>query len=281
MSEAVARRIESEKKYHADHYKAAAPRLRVSFDIATAARRRPHNLTWAYYDAILHHFHRDVRGKAILVVGCGAGETALNLARAGARVDAFDLSEEAIAICRQRAEFNEVDGVNFFVSSCEELQLAADRYDAVVGEMILHHIDIPTATRQFHRLLREGGAGVFMEWKVYPILDRIRSIPLLRRLFPPGGVQKYATEYERKLSKGDLELIRTQFPDLRLDYRYCIRGKVDHFSPHIGSRVEKLDYLLLQAFPALRYFTDGVIIHFTKNATPPRLRGGSRPRQRR
>jgi 2-polyprenyl-3-methyl-5-hydroxy-6-metoxy-1,4-benzoquinol methylase len=264
VDEKVARRIESEKEYHNTHYEKAHIPLQLNFDLATEVKRKPHNLAWAYYDTILDHFHRDLTGKRILVVGCGAGATALNLARNGARVDAFDLSEQAIAICRRRAEFNKIDGVNFFVSSCEGLQLGGDGYDAVVGEMILHHIDIPTALRQFHRLLKDGGAGVFMEWKVYPVLDYVRSIALLKHLFPPGGVQQYATEYERKLSKQDFGIIQNLFPNMRLDYRYCLRGKIDHFSLDLGARVEKLDYLLLRILPFLKYFTDGVIISFTK-----------------
>ena len=265
VDEAVVRRIESEKQYHESHYKKADIPLRVAFDLSTTSQRRPHNLTWAYYETILDHFHRDIAGKRILVVGCGEGLTALNLAKKGALVDAFDLSEEAIAICRRRAEFNNVEGVNFFVSPCEELQLEGNRYDAVVGEMILHHVDIPTAMRQFHRLLKEGGLGVFMEWKVYPVFDHIRSNSVFRRLFPPGGVQKYATEYERKLSKGDFGVIQEFFPNMRLDYRYCMCGKIEYFSPYLRARVEKLDFLLLRMLPFLKYFTDGVIVYFTKN----------------
>lgn len=269
LDEAIARRIASEKQYHELHYKRAQTPLAVTFDLATEVRRKPYNLTWAYFDTILEHFQGDIAGKRFLVVGCGEGVTALNLARKGALVDAFDVSEEAIANCTRRAAFNAVKGLNFFVSSCEELQVSGGCYDAVVGEMILHHIDIPAAVRQFHRFLKVGGVGVFAEWKVYPVLDRIRSLPLLRRLFRPGGVEGYATEYERKLSNDDFSVIRNVFPNLRLDNRYCMRGKIDYFSPTFGAKLQRLDYLLLRMLPVLKYFTDGVIISFTKQTEKP------------
>jgi SAM-dependent methyltransferase len=272
LDETITHRIDSEKRYHETFYKRSDIPLRVNFDLATAAKRKVHNLVWAYYDRILDHFHRDIADKRILVVGCGTGLTALNLAKNGALVDAFDVSDEAIAICRRRAAHNLIKGVNFFVSSCEELHLTWSHYDAVVGEMILHHIDIPLAVDQFHRYLKEGGLGVFAEWKEYPVIDHIRSTRPFRRLFPPGGVNQYATEYERKLSKEDFEVIRRRFPDMCLDYRYCIRGKIGYFSESLGGKIEKLDYWILRKLPVLKYFTDGVIIRFTKvqrtNASP-------------
>lgn len=266
LDDAATRRIESERIYHEQYYRRHAAALEVDFALSTSVVRKPHNLTWAYYDAILGHFGGDVRGKKLLVVGCGAGLVALNLARSGALVDGFDVSKEAIALCKRRAEFNNIAGVNFFVSSCENVQLPEEHYDAIVGEMILHHVDIPAAVRQFQRLLKEGGLGVFMEWKQYCIIDRMRALPLLRRLFPPGGVQGYATEYERKLTAADFTVIRSRFPDLRLDYRHCLRGKIDYFAPSLGDRIERLDYLLLRLMPFLKPFTDGVIIRFTKRS---------------
>ncbi len=261
----LAQRIESEKTYHEEFYRQHKVSPTVSFDLATSAERKPHNLYWAYYDTILHHFHGDIVNKKILVVGCGSGSIAMNLAKNNAKVDAFDVCEEAIAVCKRRAEFNGIDNVNFFVSSSEELELATDQYDAVVGEMILHHLDIPISIEKFHQLLRPGGLGVFAEWKVYAVIDRIRSLAVLRRLFPPGGKDGYATEHERKLSREDFRTIQNRFPNMRLDYRYCIRGKLDYFlGSHAGAKYEKWDFRLLRCFPFLSPFTDGVIIRFTK-----------------
>lgn len=261
----VAARIVHERDYHERYYARESLPDRVNFDLADSPRRRPRNLTWAHYDTVLDHFGRDLRGRRILVVGCGVGDVALNLARNGADVHAFDLSPTAIAICQRRAIACQLPQVRFFVSSCEELDAEAGSYDAIVGNMILHHIDIPTAMAQFHRLLRPGGLGAFAEWKEYAVVDRIRRWPIFLKLFPSGGAGGYATDDERKLSAHDFAVIRARFPDLRLHYRYLLRGKLDYFGPPPGVWVEAVDYWLLQRLPWLWPFTDGVVISFSKS----------------
>jgi SAM-dependent methyltransferase len=257
-------RIASERQYHERYYDNFKVQQDVSFDLATRSQRKPQNLVWVYYDTITNHFGGDLRNKKILVMGCGGGLVALNLAKSGAEVDAFDLSDKAVWLCKQRAEKFALENVKFFVASCEEAQLAAGTYDAVVGEMILHHVDIPTTIAKTREWLKPSGLGAFMEWKVYAGLDSVRSLPIFERLFPPGGVGGYATEYERKLSAADFRVIRDTFPGTRLEFRYCLSGKIDYFSPALGHRVERLDYWLLRHFPVIRPFTDAVIISFRK-----------------
>ena len=261
----VAARIAAEREYHERYYAHEPGPDRVNFDLADSPTRKLRNLTWAHYEAILSHFGGDLRDKRILVVGCGLGDVALNLARNGAAVDAIDLSPRAIAVCRQRAAANGLGHVRFFVSSCEELEAEPGVYDAVVGNMILHHIDIPTSMEQFHRLLKPGGLGAFAEWKDYAVVDRIRRWPLFMTIFPSGGADGYATEYERKLNRQDFDVIRRRFPDMRLEYRYLVRGKLDYFFPPRGHWVEAVDYWLLRRMPWLSPFTDGVIISFSKS----------------
>jgi ubiquinone/menaquinone biosynthesis C-methylase UbiE len=261
----VAARIAAEREYHEQYYEHEPVPAAVNFDLAESPERKPRNLTWAHYDTVLDHFGRDLHGRRILVVGCGLGDVALNLARNGAAVDAFDVSPKAIDICRQRAAAYDVPQVRFFVSSCEELEAESESYDAVVGNMILHHVDIPTAMAQFHRLLRPGGLGAFAEWKEYAVVDRVRRWPIFRRLFPSGGTGGYATAHERKLNERDFAVIRARFPDMRLQYRYAIRGKLDYFMAPRGYWVEALDYWLLQRLPWLQPFTDGVVVSFSKS----------------
>lgn len=261
----VAARIAAERDYHEQHYAQDPGPTGVNFDLADSTHRKLRNLTWAHYETVLEHFGRDLRDRRILVAGCGTGDVALNLARNGAVVDAFDLSPTAIAICRERAAACQLPQVRLFVSSCEELEGEPDSYDAVVGNMVLHHIDIPTAMAQFHRLLRPGGLGAFAEWKEYAVVDRVRRWAFFRRLFPSGGAGGYATDHERKLNDQDFAVIRAHFPDMRLQYRYVIRGKLDYFLAPRGYWVEAVDYWLLRQMPWLRPFTDGVVVSFSKS----------------
>jgi SAM-dependent methyltransferase len=251
----IAERIASERVYHATHY-AAPVDIEVPLDLAYASKRRPWNLTWAYFDTIRKELGT-VRGKRILVCGCGRGLTAINLAALGAEVTAFDLSEEAIFICRRRASNHHV-AATFLVSAFEELPDLGS-FDAVVGEMILHHVDVPAAMARVRAALKPEGVAIFAEWKRYKGLDALRERPLFLKLFPPGGIQGYATEFERKLTEEDFAAIRDVFPRLHLEHRYMLRGKLDYFLPSNG-QFEKIDYLLLRTFHWLQPFTDGVIL---------------------
>ncbi|HUY91144.1 MAG TPA: class I SAM-dependent methyltransferase [Pirellulales bacterium] len=257
-------RIDSERSYHDDYYRALQEPLAIPFDLANSTQRRPHNLTWAFYDAILEHFGRQLNGKRILEIGCGTGSVTLNLSRNGAYVDAFDVSEEAVAICMRRAAYNNEEKAKFLVSAMEDLDQPENYYDAVVGHMVLHHLDISAAMEKVYRYLKPGGLGVFAEWKEYAVVDRVRRTALLQWLFRPGGVTGYATEYERKLSRRDFQVIRRRFPNLTVECRYCLRGKVEYFSPRIAAKLERFDCRLLQLLPCLNPFTDGAVLCVTK-----------------
>ena len=64
------------------------------------------------------------------------------LARSGARVTTFDISEASVEAARKRVEANGVENrVEFAVASAEELPFPDGRFDLVVGKAILHHLD--------------------------------------------------------------------------------------------------------------------------------------------
>ncbi len=149
----------------------------------------------------------EVRGKSILDYGCGHGMAAVVLARAGARVSAFDLSPGYIAEAGERAAVNGV-AIDFRVADAEQLPYADGSFDAVWGNAILHHLDLNRAGAELLRVLKPGGVAIFCEpWGGNPLLSFAR-----RRLPYPG---KERTPDERPLVRGDLVPLRSHFPKLR------------------------------------------------------------------
>ena len=149
----------------------------------------------------------NLRGKAILDYGCGHGMAAVVLARAGARVSAFDLSPGYVAEAERRAAVNGVS-VDFRVADAEHLPYGDASLDAVWGNAILHHLDLARAGAELHRVLKPGGVAVFCEpWGGNPLLEFAR-----RRLPYPG---KERTPDERPLNRRDLAPLRDHFPKLR------------------------------------------------------------------
>ncbi len=96
----------------------------------------------------------------VLEVGCSFGHQSFLLARRFAHVTAVDLSPESIALARRRAEFWKVANVRFEVADAEALSgHADDSYDAVYSFSTLRFCPDPLrALREFHRVLRPGGA---------------------------------------------------------------------------------------------------------------------------
>ncbi|WP_180361719.1 class I SAM-dependent methyltransferase [Paenibacillus sp. BGI2013] len=96
-------------------------------------------------------------GKA-LELGCGPGRNALYLTRQGYQVDAYDLSETAIAWAKERAAEEQLD-VHFECRSVFELS-PEQEYDLVYDSGCLHHLlphqRIPYI-EMIHNALRPGG----------------------------------------------------------------------------------------------------------------------------
>ncbi|CAH1207216.1 Ubiquinone biosynthesis O-methyltransferase, mitochondrial [Paenibacillus sp. JJ-223] len=77
-------------------------------------------------------------GDKALELGCGPGRNALYLAKQGYRVDAYDLSETAIAWAKERAAEMQLE-VHFECKSAFELNPAA-QYNVVYDSGCLHHL---------------------------------------------------------------------------------------------------------------------------------------------
>lgn len=100
----------------------------------------------------------DARSKRVLDLGCGAGHTAVGLARRGARVIATDDDPGQLFAARALAQTQSVS-VEFHEAGPAELAfIRADQIDIAVSVWALSLVDdLDRVFRQVHRVLRPNG----------------------------------------------------------------------------------------------------------------------------
>jgi ubiquinone/menaquinone biosynthesis C-methylase UbiE len=98
----------------------------------------------------------DVRGLAVVDVGCGTGRHALRLAAAGANVHALDFSEAMLERARTKPG---ASSVTFQAHDlAQPLPFADSTFDRVVCGLVIDHIaDLASLFREMHRVCRPSG----------------------------------------------------------------------------------------------------------------------------
>lgn len=196
----------------------------------------------------------DVAGRRVLDYGCGHGMAAVVLARLGARVTGFDLSDGYVAEARRRATANEVEAT-FLQADAERLPFPDRSFDAVWGCAVLHHLDLKRAGAELRRVLRPGGVAVFCEpWGGNPLLE------LARQHLPYPG--KHRTPDERPLRYGDLAPLRATFPHVEVQ-GFQLLGMVNRGlrrEGRAGGWLDRLDTRVLNRWPALGNWCRYVVI---------------------
>jgi ubiquinone/menaquinone biosynthesis C-methylase UbiE len=101
----------------------------------------------------------DVRGLAVLDLGCGTGRHALWLAEMGARVTAVDMSRGMLDEARRKPGAKEVE---FIIHDLHEaLPLDEGRFDFVVSGLVLEHLQkLDGFFGEAYRVLKAGGRAV-------------------------------------------------------------------------------------------------------------------------
>lgn len=195
----------------------------------------------------------ELSGRRVLDYGCGHGMAAVVLARRGAAVTAFDLSDEYLREAARRAGANGVR-VAFVKADGHALPFVDGTFDAVWGNAILHHLDLTIAGRELIRILRPGGVAVFCEpWGDNPLLA------LVRRRFPYPG--KARTPDERPLRSRDLARLRESFPGLEVEgFQLLSMVRRAVRAPRLIAGLERCDRWLLRAVPGVKKMCRYVVL---------------------
>jgi SAM-dependent methyltransferase len=118
-------------------------------------------------------------GERILDIGCGAGQTSLDLARAvapGGEVMGADISGTLLAVARDRAA--ELDGVRFVEADAQTHPFETGRFDAVFSRFgVMFFADPAAAFANIQRAVKPGGRLAFVCWR-RPDENPIMTLPM-------------------------------------------------------------------------------------------------------
>jgi len=227
----------------------------------------PYIFTDEFEEAHIIALLGDLHDRDVLECGCGFGVWTVNLAKRGARVWTFDVSERSIEAMHRRAQIHGVaDRIQAAIMDLEHLAFQDAAFDLAFGSMILHHVDPKKAGYELSRVLKPGGKAVFHENSAN------NSVLMLCRRFLVGrwGIPKYGTKDEYPLTRSQIEEMGQHF------FRFHIHVKRMVFFHLVSKYLFKerkrrfhhlcilVDRLLYQAAPFLHNYSYQQIVEFVK-----------------
>lgn len=148
----------------------------------------------------------EVAPRRVLEVGCGRGEAAERIQRAGAEVIALDQSERMVELTRAR-------GVSARRGDVQNLPFDDGSFDCVLAAWMLYHVpDLDRGLAELARVLRSGG-------RLVTVTNTEFNLPELWTLFGRRALRSHGFNAEN----GE-EILRRHFPSVtRRDARGTLR----------------------------------------------------------
>lgn len=209
-----------------------------------------------WYESLIFE---DPAGQRVLEYGCGTGSRSFELARRGAQVVGIDISPVGVARAAERAEREGLPSASFQVMDAEAMTFPDDHFDRVIGEGILHHLDLEQSYREIARVLRPGGRAIFQE-----PLGHNPAIEAFRRLTP-----SLRTKDEHPLHRSDLKLAERYFAavDARCFHLTSFAAlpfrRTRLFRPAVEA-LDRVDELIFRVLPPARYLAWYAVIVLAK-----------------
>lgn len=189
------------------------------------------------------------KGLKLLEIGCGTGELTRRLPNPKISLIATDISPRLIEIAKKKIKNKKV---RFKVSSVENLKFKDNSFDVIIGNSILHHLNILSAVNELKRVLKNKGQIVFIEPNMLnPLLFLIKNVRFIGKMM--GETADETAFYRWQLKK---ILYDNGFRKVKVE-------PVDFFGnfyPDSIFKVLKKFLLFLEKVPIVREFSGSLII---------------------
>ena len=124
------------------------------------------DVNWVQY-TLSKYFNARLPLARCLSLGCGGGGLERELASYGAfqHCDAYDVSEGAIRLARERADQLGIKNITYHIADINELTLPPNSYDAVWVSQAMHHFEaLEHVNQQIRRSLRPEGLFILQDY---------------------------------------------------------------------------------------------------------------------
>lgn len=260
-------RQKREKEYYDEYVSKYDLNRDIDLSPVLFQEQRPWNSYWALYH-LAGKNHQE--GARLLDFGSGPGDNALRFSHLGYQIEGFDISDSNVEVSRRLfKKYNKPTAANFQVAPAEALPYPDKHFNMIAGIDILHHVDIPLALGECHRVLKAGGIAVFREPIEVPFLDWVRNLTVVKWVAPKEkSFELHITEDEKKLNDQDLIQIQKVFPNTRIE-RFFLLARFDKFfrqgSDPSSSYLERIDFWLMKNIPFLDRLGGVVLITLRKD----------------
>jgi len=170
-----------------------------------------------FYEKTIHlKLFGGIKGKKLLDLGCGGGQTSIFFAQQGAIVIGVDFSEKQIESAKALAERMKIGKVSFQQGDMENLSVFNDRsYDLVNSSHTIHYIkNLQGCFDEIFRVLKPGGKFVFsVSYPFNHIVDTENNQLVVKRSYFQGGEYGWNWEYPEERLKYPISLLIRKVDD--------------------------------------------------------------------
>lgn len=193
-------------------------------------------------------------GDQILELGCGIGEFTQQFKNIKNQITAIEIAPEVL---KQAAAEIKSTNIKFLVGDCYHLSFKDNSFDIIIGNSILHHLDLSVVLPEIHRVLKDNAKIIFFEPNlVNPHVFLQKKIGIFKKISrdSPGE-----TAFTRWYLQAELE--QSGFNQVRIkpfDFLYPFLPKF-----FIPTLIKLESYL--ERLPGVREFSGSLMIYACVN----------------